>query len=209
MASPIPRLPPVTSTDLLTSPPHVVGRTNAIATRPDLRPRGCPLQWWLLPWCTRGEATTREDLPARGDGRQATGSWRGDLGAVRPARAAGARGGRRVSGGSAVFEAEADLHTDLVVVDLVVDQVTADLGDLEPVEVPQGLAGPGEAVGDRLVQALLGRTNDLRDPVGAIAHETNLSILAAPGRTARRTVVLVEEDRCRDVVSGPAKPSFR
>src|SRR4051795_8625182 len=94
MASPIPRLPPVTSTDLLTSPPHVVGRTNAIATRPDLRPRGCPLQWCLLPWGTRGEATTRGDLPARGDGRQATGSGRGDLGAVWPV-------GARAAGGSA------------------------------------------------------------------------------------------------------------
>jgi len=45
-----------------------------------------------------------------------------------------------------VFEPEADFHADLVVVDLVVHYVAADLGDLEPIEVPQGLAGPGDAV---------------------------------------------------------------
>src|SRR6185437_8048694 len=190
IASPIPRLPPVTNTDLPTSPPHPSPHGPHISAARTL-PRPTPPHTSRVIPCScsfsarvkGGEGATRRDNPACAAARRA--------------------------GSSGVFEAEADLHADLVVVDLVVDDVAADLGDLEPVEVTQGLAGAGDAVGDGLVDALLGGANDLRDAVGAIGHATFLSILAARGRAARRTVVLAEEDRCRDTVSGPAKPSFR
>ncbi|GAA1515564.1 hypothetical protein GCM10009741_12540 [Kribbella lupini] len=85
----MPRLPPVTSTDLATNTsPHIgtaAGRTLSPA-------------------------------PGRAVNRAAEGAAYDLL--------------------SGVFQAETDLQADLVVVDLVVDDVAADLGHLEPVEVP-------------------------------------------------------------------------
>src|ERR1700754_639086 len=110
MANPMPRLPPVTSTD-----------------RPTLRsPHSSSAE-------LRADATGyRTDAPSR------------------------------------VLEAEADLHADLDVLDLAVDDLAADLGDLEPVEVPQRLGGPADAVAHRLVHSLVRRADDLGDAVGAV-----------------------------------------
>ena len=46
---------------------------------------------------------------------------------------------RRLGSGLLVLDAEPDLHRDLEVLDLAVDDVASDLGGLEPVEVPEGL----------------------------------------------------------------------
>src|SRR5687767_6024780 len=133
MARPMPRFPPVTSTDLATFPsPHST----------DCRPYGAAAR------------------------------------TVSPALAGTAN--RAAPGGpqyrwSGVFEPEADLQPDLVVVDRVVDDVAADLGHLEPVQVPQRLPGPGDRVRDRRVDALLGGADDLGDAVGAIGHDSSPS----------------------------------
>ena len=72
--------------------------------------------------------------------------------------------------GSGVLEAEADLHADLDVLGCAVDDLATHLGDLEPVEVPQGLRGPREAVADGVVDPFARRTDDLGDAVGAVGH---------------------------------------
>ena len=49
---------------------------------------------------------------------------------------------------------EPDLHRHLKVAHVAVDDMAADLGDFEPVEIAQGLAGPRDPVADRLLDAL-------------------------------------------------------
>ena len=99
MARPIPRFPPVTSTDLLNaSPSSALGRSSP----PDaIASRSADVQGLLV-----------------------------------------------------VLQAEAQLEPDLEVLDLVVDDMAADLGDLEPVEVTQRAAGPLDGVADGVVDAL-------------------------------------------------------
>ena len=46
----------------------------------------------------------------------------------------------------------------------------ADLGDLEPVEVPERAGGALDAVADGLVDPLGGGSDDLGDAVGAVGH---------------------------------------
>src|SRR5688500_15395810 len=72
-----------------------------------------------------------------------------------------------------VLEAEADLHADLEVLDDPVLGLSADLGDLEPVDVAQGLAGALDAVADRLVDAVGRGADDLRDAIGAVGHDAS------------------------------------
>src|SRR4051794_14341403 len=84
--------------------------------------------------------------------------------------AAGAYGGARravvnpgrADGASALglLEAEPDLHGDLEMADLAVHDVPADVGGLEPVEVPQGLCGAGQPVADGVVDRLRRRADD-------------------------------------------------
>src|SRR5260370_1018290 len=50
---------------------------------------------------------------------------------------------------SGVLEAEADLEPDLIVGDVAVDDLAADLRHLEPVQVPQGLRGALQRALDR------------------------------------------------------------
>ena len=69
-----------------------------------------------------------------------------------------------------VLEAEADLDPDLEVLDLAVLDLATDLGDLEPVTVPQRLGGPLHAVVDRLLEPLGRGAYDLGDAVGAVGH---------------------------------------
>src|SRR4051812_48434845 len=72
---------------------------------------------------------------------------------------------------SVVLEAEAELEADLEVLDGVVLDLAADLGDLEPVEVAQRLRRPLDAVADGLVDALGGRPDDLGDAVDTVGHD--------------------------------------
>src|SRR5262245_20298912 len=60
-----------------------------------------------------------------------------------------------------------------------------DLGDLEPVQVPQGLPRPVQAVADRGLDALGRGADDLRHPVCAVSHDPSvvLSPLVPPGGT--------------------------
>src|SRR6266540_4763922 len=151
IAAPIPRFPPVTSTDLPTlSSVHralvtrrVVVR-RAVVARPGRRPeryrrtnrydeRDPPIGAHLTPGTTTRRAPQPPVPWSQGTDER---------------RHAGSEGPDEWSEGSGVFEAEADLHAYLDVVDLVVLDVAADLGDLEPVEVPQGLAGAAQAVAD-------------------------------------------------------------
>ncbi len=73
-----------------------------------------------------------------------------------------------------VLETEADLHAHLVVTDRicgareVVGDVSADLRDLEPVEVAKGARGAVDAVADGLVDPVRRGADDLGDSVGAV-----------------------------------------
>src|SRR3546814_12493428 len=59
---------------------------------------------------------------------------------------------RRTSGAPSLLVAEAELHPDLEVADGIVDDVAADFGHLEPLEVPQRLRGGADGVADRVVE---------------------------------------------------------
>jgi hypothetical protein len=54
----------------------------------------------------------------------------------------------------ALFETEADLESDMEVGDLAVYDLTTDLGDLEPVQVPQSLTGAAQCVPDGRLDAI-------------------------------------------------------
>src|SRR5215207_1620917 len=153
MASPMPRFPPVTSTDLA---------TNTSPHGSELRRRGrCR---------TNGIARSRPYREPGGPGRFAA-----SPGMVRSTASAGATAWFAAPAGSGVLEAEADLEAHLVMVDRVVDDVAADLGHLEPVQMPQRLAGAGDRVRDRLVDAFPGRADYLGHAVGAICHRSSPS----------------------------------
>src|SRR5690606_37263580 len=77
---------------------------------------------------------------------------------ARPAASARGR-----AGCSGVLEPETDLQTDLDVRDPALGELAADLGDLEPVEVAQGLRGSADAVADGLDHALRRGADDLGD----------------------------------------------
>src|SRR5688572_19501293 len=87
---------------------------------------------------------------------------------------------------------EADLHRDLIVGDLAAVEMAADLRDLEPVEVAQRGVGPRHAAVDRLLDALRGRSGDLDDPVGGVAHGHRSSSLWAVTPAQERTPLRVE-----------------
>src|SRR4051794_29830563 len=71
---------------------------------------------------------------------------------------------------SVVLEPEADLETDLEVLDLAVLDLAPDLGHLEPVEVSKRLAGAVDGVADGGVDAVGRGADDLGDAVGAVRH---------------------------------------
>src|SRR6185437_6789295 len=68
--------------------------------------------------------------------------------------------------------AQAELHLHLVVIDLAVDDMAADLGHLEPFEIAQGFRGGVDAVADRLVEAAARAADNLGDAVDMIAHRS-------------------------------------
>ena len=69
-----------------------------------------------------------------------------------------------------LFQAEANLDGDLPICDLSVLQVAADLLDLKPVEVPQGLGCLGNAVADGVVHALGGGADNFRNAVRVVGQ---------------------------------------
>src|SRR5712691_12030192 len=124
MASPIPRLPPVTRTDRL-----ICGDTSG-RTRQQV-------QFW------RAYRHRQRD------------------GGARPADQRAALG---------VLQPEADLEPDLEVRDLAIGDLAADLGHLEPVQVPQGLRRAVQRAADRGLDSLRGCAHDLGDTIGTFAH---------------------------------------
>src|SRR5207249_10415410 len=87
-----------------------------------------------------------------------------------------------------VLHPEADLHGHLEVAHGPVDDVTTNLGDLEPVEVAQGFAGTLDAIADGLVHALARRPCQLGDLVGRVlAHPRSLTQSGCSGRVPSRS----------------------
>src|SRR3954454_19574057 len=96
-----------------------------------------------------------------------------------PAHAAGTHASQEWAGRgrdtSVVLEAEADLEPDLEVLHVAVLDLSAHLGDLEPVDVTQGRAGPPYGVADGLVDAVGRGSDELGDAVGAVRHEGSVA----------------------------------
>src|SRR5262249_36770272 len=90
---------------------------------------------------------------------------------ILPHRLAASQAGtvRRAQSGGTLVQPEADLQRDLEPADAVLDP-PAHVGDLEPVEVVQGLRGAGDRAPDRVVDALRGRADDLADGVDVVCH---------------------------------------
>src|SRR5262245_66023963 len=61
-----------------------------------------------------------------------------------------------------------------------------DLGDLEPVQVPQGLPGPVQAVADRGLDAFGRGADDLRHPVCPVSHDPSRRSTSAATPSSRR-----------------------
>src|SRR4029077_1288698 len=70
----------------------------------------------------------------------------------------------------AVGDRETDLEGDLIMRNLAVLDMAAGLDDLEPAQVAQGLRRAGDGALDRVVDALVRRTDDLNDAVDMIVH---------------------------------------
>src|SRR3546814_53780 len=89
--------------------------------------------------------------------------------AMEEAAATGAAA-RRTSGAPSLLVAEAELHPDLEVADGIVDDVAADFGHLEPLEVPQRLRGGADGVADRVVERVGRGAVDLGDGIDVARH---------------------------------------
>jgi YVTN family beta-propeller protein len=76
--------------------------------------------------------------------------------------------------GPLAFQPEPDLEHHLVVGDrAVLIELPANLGDLEPVEVPQGLARAAKRIPDRVVDRARSGPDDLADGVDMVSHLTS------------------------------------
>src|SRR5260370_6144258 len=101
---------------------------------------------------------------SRSAGPPASRSWRGaGRGIPLSCLPAAASDGRFV-------QPETDLQRDLEEAAAVVLDPAAHVGDLEPVEVVQGLGGARDRAPDRVVDALRGGADDLADGVDAVCH---------------------------------------
>ena len=69
-----------------------------------------------------------------------------------------------------VLKAEADFETYLEVRDVTVHDLAADLGNFEPVQVPQGLPGAVHCSPDGWLDSIRRGADDLSDTIGAVAH---------------------------------------
>jgi len=66
--------------------------------------------------------------------------------------------------------AKAKLHTDLVMADTTIADVSLDLGDLEPLEIPEGFRSRFDTVLDGILNTGFRCADDLGDAVNMIAH---------------------------------------
>src|SRR4051794_13230832 len=69
-----------------------------------------------------------------------------------------------------LVQPEADLKRDLEAAAAIFLDPAARVGHLEPVEVVQGLRGPGDGSPDRIIDALGGGADDLADGVDVVCH---------------------------------------
>ncbi|GAA3389097.1 hypothetical protein GCM10020369_37940 [Cryptosporangium minutisporangium] len=85
----------------------------------------------------------------------------------RPAAGAdGSRDDRRLMNPRAGTRFQRDLEVSY----LAVLDVTADLADFEPFEVPHGLVGSADRHSDRVVHAGSATADDLAEPIHVLAH---------------------------------------
>jgi hypothetical protein len=75
-----------------------------------------------------------------------------------------------------ILDSETDFHDDLIVRDLVVDDMTARLDHLEPVQVLDGFSCLGNGVIDCIVSACCRCANEFDDLVGVAGHDVLQSI---------------------------------
>jgi hypothetical protein len=68
----------------------------------------------------------------------------------------------------AIFKPESDLHGDLEMANLAVDQVATDFCDLEPVQLAERGVGTCDAVADCSVNAVWRRPDDLGDAIRVV-----------------------------------------
>jgi len=71
---------------------------------------------------------------------------------------------------SGIFEAKPDFHGNLKVLCFAVDDLTADLSDLKPVKVTQGLSRATDPILNGRINALSRCANDFSEAVGPIRH---------------------------------------
>ena len=71
---------------------------------------------------------------------------------------------------SGIFEAKANLHGNLKVLSLAVNDLTADLSDLKPVKVTQRLSRATNPILNGRINTLSGCANDFSEAVGPIRH---------------------------------------
>src|SRR3546814_3203681 len=96
---------------------------------------------------------------------------------------------RRTSGAPSLLVAEAELHADLEMTDGILDDVAADLGHLEPLEVPQRLRGGADGVADRVVERVGRGAVDLGAGLDVARHGRFLRFLSSRRQRPRVTRV--------------------
>src|SRR6516164_6133753 len=112
-------------------------------------------------------------------------------------------GGPRCRSGGPLVEPEADLHGDLEVTAPVVPDAAPHPGDLEPVQVVQGLRGAAYGALDRVVDALGGGADNLADRIYVVCHRW--SFPAKPRGTSQVRPL----EQPREWSSPPAYPEVR
>src|SRR5437764_8483338 len=116
-------------------------------TRPSARCVPLRAERASSPGCGRSRACTSRSTPVTSRRRRHLSQETSNAG--RPARQL-----RRRFLSGRLLQLEPDLQADLEVADRTVDDVAADLGDLEPVQPTQGSAGPADRVADGLLDGV-------------------------------------------------------
>src|SRR5207249_2043183 len=75
------------------------------------------------------------------------------------------------------LDPESDFQADLEVLDVAVEELPTNFGDLEPVEVPGGFSSTCDRVGDRGFEAVMGCSDELDHPVAVLRHGVPLSVV--------------------------------
>src|SRR3712207_2771902 len=130
---------------------------------------GTPLP---LPAGRRGQLRLkRTALPPRLAGSARGPGWRPFRSVTRLRAGPGTGPFRHVTRlGPLLLDAEADGQAHLEVADVAVDDLTADLLGLEPLDVPDGLRGLADRGADGVVDARLAAADDLAQPVHVVGH---------------------------------------